>query len=171
MDACQRLPTPPCLGPPCRNERVAPELQPYNATLVTEISELCATLEQIILGLSEPRQQISREALVMDLSRVQYLLRAYHRTRLRKIEKHALHYCDGEPMELMSDKEREWALNYVLMWGRHMTQSVTRHLPDEFNDLRRCASQRHRPVTTEASGRCDTALSLAANGGADRTAT
>lgn len=45
-----------------------------------------------------------------ELKRVRYLLQAYHRTRLQKIEKHILHILDKQDiMSRLSDKEKAYA--------------------------------------------------------------
>lgn len=45
-----------------------------------------------------------------ELKRVRYLLQAYHRARLQKIEKYILHILDKEEiMSRLSDKEKAYA--------------------------------------------------------------
>lgn len=70
----------------------------------------------------------------MDMDRMSFLLADYTRTRLEKIEMHALHNRDL--IDRMSDSEVAYLKGYGELFEAHMRRSVTNHMPkDAFKKL------------------------------------
>jgi GINS complex subunit 4 len=70
----------------------------------------------------------------MDMDRMSFLLADYTRTRLEKIEMHALH--NRELIDRMSDSEVAYLKGYGELFEAHMRRSVTNHIPkDVFKKL------------------------------------
>ncbi|CAM9358180.1 unnamed protein product [Ectocarpus fasciculatus] len=75
----------------------------------------------------------------MELDRLRYSLSKYLRTRLRKVERDALHVlasADGEMEGRLSDREREHAKGYVDMLEDHFTRTcLSQQMPSNFRSL------------------------------------
>mmetsp|Transcript_3275 Transcript_3275/g.11795 ORF Transcript_3275/g.11795 Transcript_3275/m.11795 type:complete len:208 (+) Transcript_3275:1587-2210(+) len=73
----------------------------------------------------------------MDSCRVKFLLRAYLRTRLTKVEQYILHtMMDSERFdEFLSPEERQFAEGYLVAMERHLQQSVLDQMPDKFQSM------------------------------------
>ncbi|KAK6461320.1 DNA replication complex GINS protein SLD5 [Scheffersomyces coipomensis] len=96
------------------NERMAPELLPYKKELLDEVLQRLSNQQQNLLDSHEYGEVNASSGVVSsdfklqlmiietDIERYNYLVRLYLRTRLTKIDKHAIHYIN-ETME--SDKE------------------------------------------------------------------
>lgn len=74
-------------------------------------------------------------------SRCRYLLAAYHRARLHKVEACAAALLDtpgaleGGTRALLSPAEAAHARDYFLVSGRHLKQAAARRLPPQFDSL------------------------------------
>lgn len=110
------------------NERMAPELLPYQYELVDEVLKRVSNQQMFLLDSHEYGDSNMESGLISndfklqlmiietDLERVNYLVRLYLRTRLAKIDKHAIYYINKLLNEdtsvqpsFMSDKERDYA--------------------------------------------------------------
>jgi len=71
-----------------------------------------------------------------ELNRVRFLIRAYYRTRLFKIEKYAVHVVKPETNEFakLSPQEQEYAKNYVNMLEEHFG-SVLGQMPEKYSSM------------------------------------
>ncbi|KAJ1726038.1 GINS complex subunit [Coemansia biformis] len=85
----------------------------------------------------------------MDVDRVKYLVRSYLRTRLTKIEQHAMHYT-REPLYRgrMSQNELDYAKGFVALEERHMRRSFLDQLPPHLRSLDETAGNGLEMVTT-----------------------
>ncbi|KAJ2201683.1 GINS complex subunit [Coemansia sp. RSA 520] len=92
------------------NERNAPDLLEYEGTTIENLMELVDFQTQKIK--SQP--PMIANIIKVDVDRVKYLVRSYLRTRLAKIEQHAMHYTrDDMYKERMSQNELEYAKGSV----------------------------------------------------------
>lgn len=100
-----------------QNEKYAPELLPYDAEVVDNISEV---LEFVLELLEEDREDDAREPgdsdlhlRGHDLERVRYVLRDYLRIRLWKISQWPQHYMESAHMAFLSEAEKSFLREYV----------------------------------------------------------
>ncbi|KAJ2168473.1 GINS complex subunit, partial [Coemansia sp. RSA 551] len=84
----------------------------------------------------------------VDVDRVKYLVRSYLRTRLAKIEQHAMHYTrDDMYKERMSQNELEYAKGFVSLEEKHMRRSFLDQLPPHLRGLDETAGNGMNMVT------------------------
>jgi len=94
-----------------KNEKLAPELLPFDREVVENISEV---VEFVRETLDEERadgqvQEVTDPNYVLrclETERIQYVLRDYLRVRLWKLEQYPQHYLDPTNLTLLSDAER-----------------------------------------------------------------
>lgn len=109
-----------------------------------------ARTRQSILNLLSSDESTSEEehlrlSLVqLDVERARWLLRAFLRTRLAKIEEHAQYYLDlseqasqgaAAGAALLSPLEKAYATKYSSIRASHFTQSVLSYLPESLRSL------------------------------------
>jgi GINS complex subunit 4 len=116
----------------------SPELLPFEPDLYPMLLELLGhqqdTLDQLQ---SQAQSEVVDPALAslaasickMDMDRMSFLLADYTRTRLEKIEMHALHNRDL--IDRMNDTEVAYLKGYGELFEAHMRRSVTNHIPKE----------------------------------------
>lgn len=116
----------------------SPELLPFEPDLYPMLLEVLGhqqdTLDQLQ---SQAQSEVVDPALAslaasickMDMDRMSFLLADYTRTRLEKIEMHALHNRDL--IDRMSDTEVAYLKGYGELFEAHMRRSVTNHIPKE----------------------------------------
>jgi len=102
------------------NEKCAPEILPFELDLMRRVTESVETQESTVAasraaagsGASSATDDLTAHVHHAELNRIRFLMRAYYRTRLRKIETHAVH-CLKEPDVLarLSDLERDVMLD------------------------------------------------------------
>lgn len=119
------------------NEKVAPELLDYDAPLVASIEAQIEHQEGVITDYREnPQMELPRLMYSYELKRVRYLLQSYHRTRLTKIEKFILHILEKEEvLNRLSDKEKAYAQDYFMLYGRHQKETILNLMPEGFKDI------------------------------------
>ncbi|CAO1636186.1 unnamed protein product [Jaminaea pallidilutea] len=132
-------------------ERSAPELLPWSDSASRWksdeiVDEVCAQMEQqvSILNLLSADEDTSEEehlrlSLVqLDVERAKWLLRAYLRTRIHKIETHVQHYLSLPTRHkemLLSPLEIAYADKYDTIRSNHFNSSVLDYLPEELRGL------------------------------------
>jgi GINS complex subunit 4 len=138
------------------NERASPELLPYELDLLTRLQSRCeqqeAVLEDAHLNTGDHQAGVPREAyresnelvntcLSIELSRIKYMLRAYLRIRLFKIENYVMHCIESqEVQERLSPLELSHAYDYVKLMGTHLKTHVTSKFPEAFSSVTKQAS-------------------------------
>lgn len=119
------------------NEKLSPEILPYNEDLVQRIRDKLSQQEgNVELLESDMQNEIRRVVYKMDILRVRYLLKSYLRARLSKIERFAGLVLDtAELQTCLSPQEISYAQGYFVLWGRHMKKLVADRLPPDFQSL------------------------------------
>jgi hypothetical protein len=74
----------------------------------------------------------------------------YHRARLIKIEKYAIHLLTPQKKHLLSEPERKFALQFVQLMENHFQNSFLSSLPTMFRAVA-SASKRPATLTTPSS--------------------
>ncbi|CAN0105607.1 unnamed protein product, partial [Ascophyllum nodosum] len=121
-----------------RNEVSAPELLTLDDSLVEDLMQQVENQQEIVDDArGSPEEAFSASLYQMELDRLRYSLSKYLRTRLRKVERDALHVlASGEEMEgRLSDREREHAKAYVDMLEDHFTRTCLAQMPANFRSL------------------------------------
>ena len=115
------------------NERAAPELLPYEADLVERVQLQLDHQEREIAEAERDRaRELLRTIFTLELSRVRYMLRAYLRARLLKLERHVMHALDAPGARArLSPLEDAYAEKFLVLQGSHLKRAVADQLPGE----------------------------------------
>lgn len=125
------------------SELACPELLPHDAETVVQMVDELSKKEDIVdelLERSKTQRQSSREAsgelasLVaqitkMDSDRTRFVLVDLGRTRMAKIENHALH--NRNLLDRMTEEETSYLRQYGELLEKHYRRTVLNHLPKE----------------------------------------
>ncbi|KAG6599762.1 DNA replication complex GINS protein SLD5 [Phytophthora cinnamomi] len=124
------------------NELNAPEILPYNEEMVTEMLEQVRNQQEYVDSVYEDRAQLTEEKSFvnklyqMEIDRLRYMVSSYLRTRLRKIEKFAVHILsDPVRTQRLSLKERNFAQQFVLLCESHVNELALNKFADEHRSL------------------------------------
>ncbi|RLN47187.1 hypothetical protein BBJ29_004781 [Phytophthora kernoviae] len=109
------------------NELNAPEILQYNDEMVSEMLDQIRNQQEYVDSVYEDRDQLTEERSFvsklyqMEIDRLRYMVSSYLRTRLRKIEKFAIHILgDAVQIESLSVKERNFAKQFVMIFESHV---------------------------------------------------
>merc|ERR1719223_74413 len=137
-----------------RNEKYAPELLPYETTLVENIHDLLDFVTTsfredagIDADTPEPTDLTYRLRRI-DYERVKYLLRDYLRIRIWKLCQYPQHYLESAASVYLSDAERlylrdYWDNKHSFLESRVLSQLPTSKKALEPNMIRRPALDKH----------------------------
>lgn len=119
------------------NERCCPELLFYEDVIVNRVKELLEEQQELVLNAKDSRrEELLATVTQMELDRVQFMLTAYLRTRISKIERYVVHILtDPEIRERVSDAEREYASKFLDILERNFNSSFLDNIPDKFRGL------------------------------------
>ena len=123
------------------NEKCAPEILPFEGDLMRRVTESVDAQESTVAasraaagegGASSATDDLTAHVHHAELNRIRFLMRAYYRARLRKIETHAV-YCLKEPdvAARLSDLERAFASDYANIVEEHFS-NVLGQMPDGY---------------------------------------
>ncbi|CUM65532.1 uncharacterized protein PRCAT00003178001 [Priceomyces carsonii] len=105
------------------NERMSPEILPYQKDLMRKVLEHLSNQQQYLLdsheygdlnlesGIVSGDFKLQLMIMETDIERVNYLVRLYLRTRLSKLDKFTLHYINETSKEsspLLSEEEKDY---------------------------------------------------------------
>ncbi|CAK9319083.1 unnamed protein product [Citrullus colocynthis] len=122
-----------------RNEKAAPEILPFEGSLVGRIKEQIQSMEETI----EEYSRSGIDPLIvslyqMDLDRTQFLLRSYVRSRLQKIEKYMLYILKSDELfSRLSKEEITFTDRCRHDMKKHFDESVLSKLPNNYQDILR----------------------------------
>lgn len=124
-----------------RNEKSAPEILAYESLLVERVQEQIALMEENLTAYAESLDDMMLSIFEMDVNRLMFLLRAYLRIRLSKIEKFALHIMrTAELWDRLSPREQEYAQKFVDILSKHMHDSVLGKLEKAYDSMMKQAA-------------------------------
>jgi GINS complex subunit 4 len=119
------------------NEKCAPEILPFEHDLMRRVTESVDAQESTVAasraaagsGASSATDDLTAHVYHAELNRIRFLMRAYYRARLRKIETHAVH-CLKEPdvLERLSDLEQRYASDYANIVEEHFSSRSSRRM-------------------------------------------
>ena len=115
------------------NEKSAPELLPFAFALINGEAGILSMLEGQQQALSGARRDVySRGLYQLDIDRLKFVVAAYLRTRLGKVQRWYLHLQAlplGELDRLLSPPEREFLADYLRAREDLMGSAVLNQLP------------------------------------------
>ncbi|CAI5734601.1 unnamed protein product [Peronospora destructor] len=124
------------------NELNAPEILQFNDEMVSEMLEQIRNQQEYVDAVSEDREQVVDEKSFvnklyqMEIDRLRYMVSSYLRTRLRKIEKFAIHILgDATLIQRLSMKERSFAQQYVTLYESHINDLAMSKFDAEHRSL------------------------------------
>mmetsp|Transcript_4217 Transcript_4217/g.13341 ORF Transcript_4217/g.13341 Transcript_4217/m.13341 type:complete len:262 (-) Transcript_4217:455-1240(-) len=123
-----------------RNEQAAPDVLDYRADLVDGLLHGVEQQERMIEGTLENAADVeeclfSAPMYQTELARVRFVLGAYIRVRLAKIENQAGHiFADPEIFSRLSERERAHCDQYLMLLHEHQRTTVLSDLPQPFAD-------------------------------------
>ncbi|XP_078436174.1 DNA replication protein-like protein [Wolffia australiana] len=113
-----------------RNEKSAPEVLQFEASLVQRAREQIQLMEETAEDLVENgADDLIVSLYQMDLDRSLFLLRSYLRVRLQKIEKYMFHISKSDLWSRLSEQEQKFTRRCVDALEKHLEQSVLSRLP------------------------------------------
>ncbi|OAE25531.1 hypothetical protein AXG93_1543s1480 [Marchantia polymorpha subsp. ruderalis] len=120
-----------------QNEKCAPEILPYEATLVERVREQIQLMEENIEAFAtEIKDDLMLSLYRMDVNRTLFLLRSYLRARLHKIERFPIHIVDNpELWDRLSEHEQEYTNKYCEILAKHFEKTVLIRLPDQYGSM------------------------------------
>lgn len=119
-----------------RNEKSAPEILAYEALLVERVQEQVNLMEDNLAAYSANLDDMMLSIFDMDVNRLLFLLRAYLRIRLSKIERFAIHISlTAELWDRLSEQEQAYAQYFVDVLSKHMHSSVLGKLEKAYESM------------------------------------
>lgn len=119
------------------NEKASPELLPFATELVGSLTEMMK-IQEVEVAKLDAHKMIAAIALgyQLDIQRMRYLIAAYLRTRLLKIQRWATHLIsDADMKSRLSPAELDFAKSFVATRMGHLQASVLNHLPVVYRAL------------------------------------
>ena len=128
-------------------ERLCPEMRAYAASTFEDVrTRTDARVEQLERrareraeggggGAEEESEKLMDHLMWIEVNRVRYIMREYLRTRLHKIETHALHVLtDADTFAKLSETEQKFAEGYIEALQGHF-EDVLKDLPEGYRDM------------------------------------
>ncbi|XP_010671758.2 DNA replication complex GINS protein SLD5 [Beta vulgaris subsp. vulgaris] len=121
-----------------RNEKAAPEILQFQASLVQRSREQIQLMEETIEEFTRNGfDPLIVSVYQMDMDRAQYVLRSYLRTRLQKIEKDMIHISKTDLWDRLSKEEQNFAKRCYENMKGYLDESVLSKLPSGYqSDLK-----------------------------------
>ena len=136
------------------NEQYSPEILPYQKDTVESIKTLVEQQTEFVDEQEdEALEAVSFEVQLkrMEIDRINYMLRQYFRTRLKKIENQVLFIfkqpspTEGSTFDLLSAAEQKFATGYSDLLEEHFKKSFLSMLPPKVRVLDNDGNVDHAP--------------------------
>lgn len=117
---------------------LAPDILPYQGEIIELMMGQISHMEENLLAI--PTNDFRRIAHKMELERIKFIITAYLRCRLQKIEDFT-QYILSEEMNRIGDTKRlsaaesKFAENYFEAIEKHFQQLALRHIPPQQDDV------------------------------------
>ncbi|KNA18509.1 hypothetical protein SOVF_070120 [Spinacia oleracea] len=136
-----------------RNEKSAPEILQFQASLVQrsreQIQLMEGTIEEITRNGFDP---LIVSVYQMDMDRAQYMLRSYLRTRLQKIEKDMIHISKTDLWNRLSKEEQSFSKRCYENMKSYLDESVLSKLPSGYqSDLKQSNASEEDDMVPESN--------------------
>lgn len=129
------------------SERLCPEMLEYQDEVLEDVRRRVAAQCEALEGRERERaargssgaedasEKMMDDIMWIEVNRVKYLMREYLRTRLHKIEEHALHVLtDEDTLQRLSESEQKYAEGYVKALDEHFSDAL-RELPPQYRQF------------------------------------
>ncbi|KNC85067.1 hypothetical protein SARC_02728 [Sphaeroforma arctica JP610] len=116
------------------NEKATPEILSYRDDLVDDVIEQIKSQEENVqaAGTANVANLFIAQLYMKEIERLRYLVSSYLRTRLWKIEEHALYILQNETLRnRLSDKEFEVAQKYAEIERKALDDAFISLLPND----------------------------------------
>lgn len=103
------------------NEKMAPELLPFQFSLIETLLRLISNREQMIEQSNsvDVDDRFTINIYRMELERVKFVMKSYLRVRLAKIERNLIYIIEKDRSELLSEAEKIFAFNILENRKKH----------------------------------------------------
>mmetsp|Transcript_8015 Transcript_8015/g.28164 ORF Transcript_8015/g.28164 Transcript_8015/m.28164 type:complete len:208 (-) Transcript_8015:835-1458(-) len=121
------------------NEKHAPEILPYEDTLISQLRLRMCQVEAVAAEYAHDSRDIFRvltSVVRSDLNRMRYIVRGYLRVRLNKIEANCTYYMLHTGFyNRLSTFEKQYAKTHIQLVETKMYQSVLYELPKTYHSI------------------------------------
>eukprot|EP01138_Halocafeteria_seosinensis_P012567 gb/GECG01012840.1/.p1 GENE.gb/GECG01012840.1/~~gb/GECG01012840.1/.p1 ORF type:complete len:319 (+),score=40.75 gb/GECG01012840.1/:1-957(+) len=120
------------------NERLAPDILPYQSEIVDVLMTEVKRQQEIIDESQNNADAVFIASMYqMDIDRVQYLISSYLRTRLIKIKENCTYILANHDtmLDKLSSAEQEWVRTYADLMHTHLSESALDSLPELYQKL------------------------------------
>ena len=119
------------------NEKVAPEILPFQERLVRDLKDQLDNQQAVIDETpTNPDEAFASGLYQMEIDRINFMLASYLRTRLFKIQKHVLAILGDEELHSrLSLHEFKFAEKYLDVLRGHFVNRVLGELPEEYSSF------------------------------------
>lgn len=130
------------------NEQYSPDILPYQTDVIESVRKLVSTQTELVDAEEDDdnSDQLSFESQLkrMELDRINYQLRQYYRTRIKKIERFVMHIFEGDgPFDRLSEQEKRFAIGYSNLVEEHFKKSFLSLLPQRLQVMEKDGDVNH----------------------------
>ena len=132
---CELNPELPQLVQLLHNEKMSPELLPYQERLVHAVSKLIGEQERSLQQSqsSDADDRFYANIAKMELERAKFVLKSYLRTRIAKIERHLLYLVEKDHSALLSNSEMNFAFAVYESRKKLLSDQLFTKVPKKLN--------------------------------------
>ncbi|KAI5858500.1 hypothetical protein BZA05DRAFT_345671 [Tricharina praecox] len=120
-------------------ERTAPEIMPFQAALVERLTERIRQQIELVeteTGNLDPTSNFRLILIQTELERVKYLVRAYLRIRMHKIDKYSFHILSNASVRSrLAPSEISYLKSHLALLNNHYLSSFLRNFPEQLRRL------------------------------------
>ncbi|KAF8533271.1 hypothetical protein BDD12DRAFT_499993 [Trichophaea hybrida] len=120
-------------------ERTAPEILPFQTALLDRLTERIRQQIELVeteTGNLDPTSNFRLILIQTELERVKYLVRAYLRVRMHKIDKYAFHVLSTPPVRSrLAPSELAYLKSHLALLNNHYLSSFLRNFPEQLRRL------------------------------------
>jgi len=120
-------------------ERSAPEIMPFQAALVDRLTERIRQQIELVemeTGNLDPTSNFRLILVQTELERVKYLVRAYLRIRMHKIDKYSFHILSNASVRSkLAPSEVSYLKSHLALLNNHFLSSFLRNFPEQLRRL------------------------------------
>lgn len=118
-------------------EREVPEILPYETDIVEALDSMIKDQEDAMAEVNTNTVNENFFSMIYktEIERLKYILKAYLRTRLFKIQKYYLYIIKEEKSDLLSQAEMKFAGKYFLYKRNHFKEWFLKNIPESLTDF------------------------------------
>ena len=117
------------------NEKMSPDLLPYQEALVHTVSKAITSQERRLQSnqSTDPDDRFYANSLKMEVERAKFVLKSYLRQRIAKIEKYLLWVVEKDQSALLSNAEMAFAFSLYESRKTHLQENLFDKIPKKLN--------------------------------------